>query len=231
MVATSVSMLILKRRPLVALGMIGLLLILAVAAIGLLWRWRPSLTGEEVRAQIVTTLQREARASFLVTGTLDIVATTTVTNTRTVLPGLLDMSLGTTRVTVQVPGRVHYGFDVRTIKARDIEIDEAGVVTMNIPAPVVYTVEPNLSDLRVWTDKGWARGQTSVQKAERRALTTINEALTKQARAHIAGSTQPHINTAHALEQMLTPALKSAGVEKPAFRFRVGQRLVLEPAS
>ena len=227
MVATAIGMLPLNRRRTLwlAVGTGALAILLLV----LVLRWRPSFTADRVRAEIVTTLQREAEASFLVTGTLDIVATTSVSNTRYFLPGLLDVSLGTTRATIQVPGRVHYGFDVRRLDPANIDVDETGLVTITVPTPTVYSAEPNLGQLRVWTSKGWARGTSSVQRAERRALTTINDALIKQANTHIATSTQPHINTGQALERMLTPVLKSAGVKNPSFRFRIGERIVMEP--
>jgi hypothetical protein len=231
MVATVINMLSLSRYSIPRLLMAAAVAGLAIIAIVLVVRWRPGFSAEKVRAEIITTLQQEARASFLVTGTLDIVATTSVTNTRTLLPGLLDVSLGTTKATIQVPGRVHYGFDVRRLNPKDIVIDEEGVVTMTVPTPMVYSVEPDLEQLRVWTSKGWARGNTSVQRAERRALATVNTALSNQAKAHIENSMQPHINTAHALERLLRPVLRSAGISKPAFRFQVGERIVMEPAS
>jgi len=37
------------------------------------------------------------------------------------------------------------------------------------------------------------------------------------------------VNTARALEAMLRPPLKAAGVDTPRFRIRVGEQLVLQP--
>jgi len=50
----------------------------------------------------------------------------------------------------------------------------------------------------------------------------------RQAADYIANNTQPHINTAHALEKMLRPVLIAAGVKHPVFRFRLGEKLTLE---
>ena len=212
------------------IALVAVTVVAVVTAIALLARRAllPSFTEEQVRESVLTTIQREARASFLVTGTLDIVATTTVENTREILPQLLDISLGTSKATVQVPGRAFYGFDVRELKADQIPISGDTLIEIDVPAPRVYSVEPNLSDMRVWTDRGWARSQASTQRAERRALALINGALMRQAIGHMQNSVQPHVNTAQALQAMLTPALQSLGLPHPVFRFRVGERIVME---
>jgi hypothetical protein len=205
--------------------------VLAIVLIALLARRAllPSLTEEQVRDQVITTLQREAQASFLVTGTLDIVATTTVENTREILPELLDITLGTSKATVQVPGRAFYGFDVRRLKPEQIRISGDTLIEITVPVPEVYSVEPNLSELRVWTERGWARSAGSTRRAERRALALVNGALIRQAKIHLQNSVQPHVNTAHALQRMLTPALRSAGLPAdPVYRFTIGERIVME---
>lgn len=205
--------------------------LLAIVLIALLARRAllPSLTEEQVRDQVITTLQREAQASFLVTGTLDIVATTTVENTREILPELLDITLGTSKATVQVPGRAFYGFDVRQLKPEQIRISGDTLVEITVPAPEVYSVEPNLSELRVWTERGWARSASSTRRAERRALALVNGALMRQAKIHLQNSVQPHMNTAEALQRMLTPALRSAGLPADAvYRFTIGTRVIQE---
>ncbi len=188
----------------------------------------PTFTEEQVRASVLTTIQREAQASFLVTGTLDIVATTTVANTREILPQILDLSLGTSKATVQVPGRAFYGFDVRSLKPAHIRVVGDTLIEIDVPQPRVYSVEPNLSEMRVWTERGWARSGASTQRAERRALTLINGALMRQADAHVQTSMQPQVNTAQALKHMVTPALHSLGLTSPIFRFRIGERIVME---
>jgi hypothetical protein len=188
----------------------------------------PSFTEEDVRERIFTTIQQEAPASFLVTGTLDIAATTTVENTREVLPDLLDISLGTSKATVQVAGRAFYGFDVRSLKPEHIRVSGDTLIEIDVPAPQVYSVEPNLSDIRVWTERGWARSARSTQHAQRRALALINGALMRQAKTHIEGSVQPQVNTARALKVMLMPAMHSLGMKEPVFRFRIGERIVME---
>lgn len=206
----------------------GAAIIFVVVIFALLSRLRPRLSEEMLQQRVVTTIQQEAKASFLVTGTLDIVATTSVENTRQILPQIIDLSLGTSKATIQVPGRAHYGFDVRTLKADNIKLAEDNVIEIDVPQPVVYSVEPNLHGMQVWTTKGWARTQASAQRAERRALTLINGALMRQAQSHVLASVQPRVNTAEALKVLLTPTLESLGIENPVFRFRVGDRIVIE---
>ena len=203
---------------------------MAVAVVALLARRAllPAFTEEDVRESVITTIQREAEASFLVTGTLDISATTVVENTREILPQILDLSLGTSKATVQVAGRAFYGFDVRNLKAAQIRVSGDTLVEIDVPQPQVLSVEPNLSDMRVWTERGWARSQTSTQRAERRAVALINGALMRQARVHVQQSVQPQVNTARALQKLLAPALQAVGMQDPVFRFRIGERIVME---
>jgi hypothetical protein len=211
-----------------ALGVVAA--IMAVALVALLARRAllPAFTEEDVRESVITTIQREAEASFLVTGTLDITATTSVENTREILPQILDISLGTSKATVQVAGRAFYGFDVRNLKAAQIRVSGDTLVEIDVPKPEVYSVEPNLSDLRVWTERGWARSPASTQRAERRAVALLNGALMRQARVHVEQSVQPQVNTARALKELLAPPLRSVGMENPVFRFRIGERIVME---
>ena len=73
-----------------------LLLVAVAAALALLARALTfSVSEERVREHIIATVQSEARQSFLVTGSLDITATTTIENSRDLLPRLLDINLGT----------------------------------------------------------------------------------------------------------------------------------------
>lgn len=216
------------RRWRIMLGITAALVLLVLVAVLARRSLLPSFTEAEVRDRITATIQREAHASFLVTGTLDITATTTVENTREILPDLLGISLGTSTATVQVPGRAFYGFDVRKLAPQQIRVLGDTLVEIDVPAPEVYSVEPNLGDMRVWTDRGWARSQGSTDRAERRALMLINGALMRQAKIHVQSSVQPHVNTARALKLMLDPALQSLGLKDPVYRFRIGQRIVME---
>jgi hypothetical protein len=188
---------------------------------------RRGLSQNEIRERVVATIQGEARSSFLVTGNLDLTATTSIENTKTFLPGILNIDLGTSRATVQVPGRAHYGFDVREIDPRRI-IVRGDTIEMSVPPPKLLSVDPNLQELRIFTQKGWLRTPASVAAVEKSALQRLDYALSTQAALHIAKSAQPHINSAHALEKMLRPALAAAGMRRPVFRFRIGERLILE---
>jgi hypothetical protein len=203
--------------------------VVLITLVMLVWpRVRPRVSEEELQRGVVATIQRESRASFLVTGELEIVATTSVQNTRRVLPQLLDFSLGTSTARIQVPGRAHYGFDVRKLQARQIQL-AGDTIVVQVPQPEVFSVEPNLSGMQVWTEKGWARTGTSVRRAERGAMALINGALMRQAKIHVASSAQPHVNTAEALQALLTPIVKTFGIDDPVFRFRIGERIIVEP--
>jgi hypothetical protein len=206
----------------------ALLLVAIGVGIGL-WLKRPRLVEEDVRQVVVTTIQRESPASFLVTGELDIAATVSVENTRVLFPDLIPLSLGTTRASVRVPGRVSYGFDVNALRPESIRLAADGVVEVVIPDLQVYAAEPHLDRMEVETSVGWARLHArSGQRAEHTALRHVQEALRRQADAHLESSTQPRLNTAQALTTMLTPPLEAAGLAAPRFRFQIGPELVLE---
>jgi hypothetical protein len=142
----------------------------------------------------------------------------------------LRLDLGTTRVRVRLPGRVAYGFDVSVLRPEDIVFGEDGVVEVALPDLSVFSVEPNLEAMEVETDVGWARTHArSGQQTTQRALQFAQRALREQASTHLIDKTQPRINTAEALQRMLTPALQAAGIAEPRFRFRIGPHLVMEP--
>lgn len=204
------------------------LLVVAVVA----WWWvRPRIVEEDVQMSVVSTIQREAPASFYITGTLDLTTSVTVSNTKYLLPESLRLSLGTTRSTVRVPGRVSYGFDVRRLRPEDIQLLPDGVVEVRLPELEVFSVEPLLEDAEVQTDVGWARlHSSSGQRVEQEALTRIRDVLRRQAEAHLERAAQPRIHTARGLRLLLAPPLEAAGVASPRFRFQVGTDLVMEPA-
>lgn len=206
------------------------LVLLGLGAAAGLWLARPRLTEEEVRTAVVTTIQREAPASFYVTGYLDIVATTTVENTKVLLPDVLGLDLGTTTSTVRMPGRVSYGFDARVLRPEMIDLRDDGVIQVTLPPLSVYSVEPDLERMEVETSVGWARlYRSSGRRVEQRALRAVEDVLRRQGTAHVQSSTQPRLNTAEALVTLLTPVLKAAGLAEPRFRFQIGPEIVVEP--
>jgi hypothetical protein len=109
------------------------------------------------------------------------------------------------------------------IRVRENEIE------VQVPELAIYSAEPDLARLEVRTDVGWTRLPSSGQEAEHRALRQVNQALRQQGEAHLQGSTQPRVNTARALNTLLTPVLRSAGVPEPRLRFRIGGDLIVEP--
>lgn len=207
-----------------------LLAVVVVAAVLLLWDPPvPSVSETAVRDALMTTIQEEAPEAFVVTGRLELTARTRVENTRTLLPGIVDLDLGTTRSTVRIPGRVSYGFEADSLRPAMIRMLEDGTVEVDLPPLAVYSVEPDLAALEMETERGWARLGAVGQQVERRALTIVEPAMRRQALSHLRTSYQPRVNTARALERLLTPALRGLGMEEPRFRFVIGGDLVVEP--
>ena len=210
----------LLRRIVVPLVVLGLLAAAGLGGYVAVREAVPKLTEEDVDRAVVTTIQREAPASFLVTGTLDVATTVTLRNAKTVLPGLLDLSLGTSEVTLRVPGRVAYGFDTSGLTADHVRLAEDGVVEVAIPDLAVFSAEPDLARLDVQTGRGWARSASSVDALRTEALGQVQGAMRSQGQAHLNRSPlQPRANTARALEALLRPALAAAGLPNPRFRF------------
>ena len=99
-----------------------------------------------------------------------------------------------------------------------------------MPEPVVYGEEPNLAQMEVETERGWSRlSSRTTEQVRGRAIELVQATMRRQGEIHLRGSSQPRINTADALYQMLRPALVAAGVENPQMRFRIGRVLVEAP--
>lgn len=211
--------------PLVHTGVIiaaGLLLLIGAAGLWL-WSSRPRLSEVDIRDVVYSTIQRESPESFLITGALEVTATTRVENTRTLLPGVVGFDLGTTSATVRVPGRVSYGFDVRDLTPAMIRVIGGDTVEVTVPQPVLYSVEANLEQMEVETQRGWLRlSQRTVDQVRGRAIQLVQQTMRAQGHAHLQGSAQPRINTAEALYDMLRPVLIAAGMDDPQIRFMIG---------
>ena len=71
--------------PLAHIGVIAAVgMLLLIGTVGLyLWTKRPQLSHAEIRDMVYATVQRETAESFLVTGAIEVTATTQVVNTRT----------------------------------------------------------------------------------------------------------------------------------------------------
>ncbi len=231
---------VLKTRTALGIGLLaGLLLAVGVAV----W-WQQGPSQARVRKTVITTVEEEAPASFLVTGTLDVQATVTIDSMQYATPGwltsmlaygqpgLLSILEGSSQTTVRVPGRVSYGFDVRSLTPKMITVGDEGTIAVDVPELSVYSVEPDLARLQVKTStEGWMRVVPSEVQGDvrERALSGVEPAFRRQAERRLESATQPRVNTAEALKQMLTPPLKAAGVDRPRFRIRVGDRLSLTP--
>jgi hypothetical protein len=204
--------------------------VLLVVGIGIgLYLMRPRLSEDRVRQAVLTTLVQEAGESFYVTGSLTFATAITLERSRVLLPGFLDLRVGSAETTVRVPGRVSYGFDVRTLRPEHIRFGADGVVEVDLPDLSIYAVEPQLEDVQMQTRQGWLRLSRAVtQEQEEEALRRIRPVMREQAERHLAGSRQPRVNTAEAMERLLTPVLQAAGAEEVRFRIRIGPELVRE---
>lgn len=209
---------------LVALALVGAALLLATP-----WVRLPRLTERDVRSAVFTTIQREAPEAFLVTGSLELVATVTVEDSRTVLPGLLDLNLGTSRATVRIPGRVTYGFDVTSLAPGMIRLREDSIVHVVLPELRVFSVEPRLTELEVETARGWARMPRTRQETSEEALGYVEGALRVQARQHLRDSIQPRVNTGAAIRDLLMPVLLGLGMEQPRIYVELGNGIIVTP--
>lgn len=214
-------------RNLVRAAAAALVIVLLATVVYRIWRADPRVTEEEVRSLVRSSIQREAEASFYVTGYLEVTTTAIVDNTRIFLPDLLDLRLGTTRATVRAPGRVSYGFDVSNLQEEMIHVEE-NVVWIQIPHLEIYSAEPDLSQLEIETELGWARLPASGRSAELRAIGELNAALRRQGDSHLGSAMQPRANTARALERLLLPVLGAAGIESPQLRFELGEGVSIE---
>lgn len=210
---------------------------------GGLWLWGDGPSDAMVRRTVLTTIQDEAPASFLVTGTLEVSVTVRVDSAQYLTPAWLTYLLqqtqpsalpliqGGAQTRVRVPGTVSYGFDVRALTPDMISVEEERV-GVTLPSLSVHSVEPDLTRLEVQSqESGWMRVLPSDMPAAVRtqALGAVRDAFREQTERRIATATQPRVNTARALESLLRPALQATGIESPQFRMQVGDDLVLQP--
>ncbi len=182
---------------------------------------------EEIRERIVATIQSEAKASLLVTGSVDLTATVTIENVKTLLPGMLDIELGTARAMAQVPGRAYYGFDVRELDRDKIDV-RGDTISITVPPPRVLSVDANLEQLRIWSDKGWLRSSGSLQSVELKAVQRIDNTLARQAASYVSNSAQPRVNSAEAIRRLLQPVLAAMGISNPVFQFELSEQIRME---
>jgi len=218
--------------------------VVALLLAGGLWLWGQGPSDAMVRRTVLTTIQDEAPASFFVTGTLEVSVTVRVDSAQYLTPSWLTYLLqqtqpsalplvqGGAQTRVRVPGTVSYGFDVRALTPDMISVEEGGRVGVTLPSLSVHSVEPDLTRLEVRSEeRGWMRVLPSDMPAAVRtqALGAVQGAFREQTERRIATATQPRVNTARALEKLLRPALRAAGVEAPQFRVQVGGDLVLQP--
>ena len=204
--------------------------LVAVGAVTVLLMTGPRLTERQVRQAIITAVEAEDPEAFLVTGRLEITVTTRIEDSRVLLPGVIGLDLGTARATVRVPGTVSYGFPADALQPSMIRLTDAGVIEIRLPELELYSAEPALEALEVETERGWARLPGARDGAERRAIGVIEAALRRQGAAHLESSYQPRINSARALQRLLSPALQGLGMDEPVFRFRLTDDLIVEPS-
>ena len=216
-----------RRHTRSAIAVVIVVLLFALIA-SLVLRMRPRLTEETARSVVTASLQRESRQSFVVTGALDITVSTRVRHSRRLLPGMIDLEIASTESTVRAPGRVSYGFPVSELKPESIEV-VGDTVVVRVPAPRVYSVEPDLARMEVQTRTGWLKLDANEAEVQQRATALVQTALRSQAQRHLHDSEQPRINTAATLHDILLPAFRASGVREPVFRFIINEQLVYSP--
>ncbi len=204
-----------------------------VVATALLYHLRQPMPAEtQVQAVVLTTLQQEAAASFLVTGTLELSATSSIQHTtyQPVLPYLPPANLGTTHAEARLPGTVAYGFDVRDLTADHIRLEADGVIHLALPPLQVFSTEPDLGHLQVSSTHEWRAWLTrrDGRAAERDALHAAQRALRTQAARHLTQAHEPQLNSAEALRHLLMPAVQALGMATPTFRMQMESGLVYE---
>lgn len=198
---------------------------LVLAAVGSwLWPSRPRVSEDTVRTVVRTAILSETPDQFLVVGTLGMKTESEAGITTRLLPGILDLEVGQTTVTVRVPGRVSYGLDLRSLRPRDIRYTPEGVVLVTLPRLTVFSVEPDLENAEVQVDADrWQqlRSRPPERAALDAALDRVRPALRARAEAYVADNEQPRRNAARAVERMIATPLAAAGVRDARFRFVV----------
>lgn len=210
----------------------AVLVISVLVAVAFWWR-APRLTETEVRQTVVTTLQSEAEAAFLVTGVLTITATSTAERTDYLLPRSFRLRLGSTQATVRMPGHVTYGFPVDALRPEMITLAPPGTLTVTLPSLQPYTVDANVDDLQVQTTTGgwqrWTSDEAQQDAVRQQAMRSAYSALRLQAARHLETATQPRVHTARALEKLLRPILEAAGIDAPRFAFEIAPDVYVTP--
>ena len=216
-------------RWLIKIGFIAL--VLALGLITGMWLMRPkidlprvNMTQHDVRQAVITRLIDEQQASFLIAGYLEIAAEITEENTKYLFPEYFEdmLSLGTTRSTVRLPGRATYGIDLSRIYPSSVILEADSTIVISVVGLEINSVEPELSNMQVRTEVGWARlSARSGRTVERKAIIFAQEALRKEAEEHLATSPQPLVNAEQAMNQLLKPVLLAAGMNNPVVKVRL----------
>jgi hypothetical protein len=203
----------------------GVVIVAGLAVAVAFWQRRPRLRDADVDAAVATAIEQDSKATFLVTGALEVEAEADVDNT----DGALDPEAGP-MVKLRAPGRVEYGFDATKLTADRITLLKDGAIEVKVPQPVIDTVRPDLDRLEIQTTVGWSRlTATTAAKVQVRALSTLQDNMRMQAVQSMMASRQPDVSTADALYAMMRPSLVAAGMRAPRFRFLIGSNLVMEP--
>ncbi|MFO8233531.1 MAG: DUF4230 domain-containing protein [Longimonas sp.] len=214
----------------------GLLALFLVAlGAGLAW-WVRGPSEADIQRAVVSTVQEEAPSAFLVTGILSIQVEDQVAYTESVAPEFYQtmrrygmapgVDLVTAEAQVRVSGRVTYGFSVYDLTADRIEKQRDGSVRVAVPSLQVQTVAPDLETLEVKTEsRGWLKLFSGDMEATARdeAMAGVQKAMRAQAEQRIREGAQARANTEEALEAMLTPPLRTAGLADPQFAFHFQQ--------
>ncbi|MEL7364115.1 MAG: hypothetical protein AAFN13_18710, partial [Bacteroidota bacterium] len=174
-----------------ALVAVGAVLSLAVQA----WLRGAALTEAEARTIVVDTLLRDRPEAFLVTGTLEFATGLEQRSSKVLLPGVLDIDLGTTVVRVRAPARAAYGFDATAWHTDALRV-RGDTLVLPLPQLTVFAVEPDLAAMEMETETGWARTQgRSGNTQERAALRQLLPAMRDRAERYLLDAAPPRANT------------------------------------
>ncbi len=203
----------------VAVGALVVLGLVGIAVVSFLRSAVPTISEESVQTAVWTAVQREAPEQFLVVGTLDIVTESEAKSTTR----FLNLPVGETTVRMRVPGRAAYGFDVTTLRPRDVRYTPDGTVVVTLPPLTVFSVEPILEDAQYSVDaRAWQRLSRAPERAAvQAALGEVRPAIRRQAETYLESNAQPRRNAARAVERVIRTPLEAAGVRGARFRFVV----------
>jgi Protein of unknown function (DUF4230) len=189
----------------------GMLLLLGVGIFVGYTLKMPQINTHKIQEEALTLITKESKASFLVTGKVDLVLEYTLSDKKE----MMGLDLGTTQTEIRIPGEAFYGFSADKLTLKDFKM-QGDTLILFLPPTEVLTVSPNLAKMQMKTDVGWARlYKNSGRSVEQKALKSIPDRMKAKAVAYVQNSPNAQQNTKKAIEQLMIPLLRSNGVQNP----------------